>query len=91
MKKSSNDKKANNGEGNVRSLPDGNYECIIQSKYLNPKTGKPKRIKRKGKIVRTGKQWFTTKTFTCKKGKARTNQSSYRNITKRTSITWGSA
>ena len=56
MKKSSNDKKANNGEGNVRSLPDGNYECIIQSKYLNPKTGKPKRIKRKGKIVRTGKQ-----------------------------------
>lgn len=49
MRKSSNDKKANNGEGNVRQLSDGSYECIIQSRYLNPKTGKPKRIKRKGK------------------------------------------
>lgn len=40
-------KKQVNGEGNVRLLPDGKYECIIQSKYLNPKTGKAKRIKRK--------------------------------------------
>lgn len=40
--------KSNNGEGSVRQLPDGSWECIIQSKYLNPKTGKPKRIKRKG-------------------------------------------
>ena len=39
--------KEQNGEGNVRPLKDGSYECLIQSKYLNPKTGKPKRIKRK--------------------------------------------
>ena len=37
-----------NGEGSVRKLPDGSYECIIQSKYINPDTGKVKRIKRKG-------------------------------------------
>lgn len=39
--------KEQNGEGNVWQLKDGSYECLIQSKYLNPKTGKPKRIKRK--------------------------------------------
>ena len=38
-----------NGEGSARKLPDGQWECIIQSKYLNPKTNNPKRIKRKGK------------------------------------------
>lgn len=38
-----------NGEGSARQLPDGSWECIIQSKYLNPDTNKPKRIKRKGK------------------------------------------
>lgn len=37
------------GEGSVRQLPDGSCECVIQSKYLNPKTNTPKRIKRKGK------------------------------------------
>ena len=37
-----------NGEGNVRKLPSGKYECVVQSKYINPKTGKPKRIKRVG-------------------------------------------
>lgn len=47
MEKNSNGKQVN-GEGNVRKLPDGGFECIIQSKYINPKTGKPKRIKRKG-------------------------------------------
>lgn len=36
-----------NGEGSVRRLPDGSYECVIQSKYINPKTGNIKRIKRK--------------------------------------------
>ena len=41
-------KKAN-GEGSVRQLSDGSFECVIQSKYLNPKTNKPKRIKRVGK------------------------------------------
>lgn len=41
-------KKAN-GEGSVRQLPDGTFECITQSKYLNPKTNKYKRFKRKGK------------------------------------------
>lgn len=38
-----------NGTGSVRLLPDGEWECVIQSKYVNPKTGKEKRIKRKGK------------------------------------------
>lgn len=40
-----------NGEGSARQLPDGSWECIIQSKYINPesKSAKPKRIKRKGK------------------------------------------
>jgi len=40
-----------NGDGSTRRLPDGSWECIIQSKYINPesKTGNPKRIKRKGK------------------------------------------
>ena len=37
------------GEGSVRQLPDGSWECVIQSKYLNPKTNTAKRIKRKGK------------------------------------------
>ena len=36
------DSRKENGEGNVRKLPGGKYECVIQSKYLNPKTGKPK-------------------------------------------------
>ena len=40
-----------NGEGSTRQLPDGSWECIIQSKYINPdsKSASPKRIKRKGK------------------------------------------
>lgn len=37
------------GEGSVRKLDNNKFECVIQSKYLNPKTGKPKRIKRVGK------------------------------------------
>ena len=37
-----------NGEGSIRQLFDGSYECVIQSKWINPKTGNPKRIKRKG-------------------------------------------
>ena len=41
--------KKSNGEGSTRQLTDGTWECIIQSKYLNPETNKPKRIKRKGK------------------------------------------
>ena len=41
-------KKAN-GEGSVRQLSDGSFECVTQSKYLNPKTNKYKRFKRKGK------------------------------------------
>lgn len=36
-----------NKEGSTRKLEDGSWECMIQSKYLNPKTGKPKRFKRK--------------------------------------------
>lgn len=38
-----------NREGSARQLSDGSWECITQSKYLNPKTGSPKRFKRKGK------------------------------------------
>ena len=38
-----------NGEGSVRKLESGVWECVIQSKYINPKTMKPKRIKRTGK------------------------------------------
>lgn len=39
------------GEGSTRRLPDGSWECVIQSKYINPESdsGKPKRIKRRGK------------------------------------------
>lgn len=40
--------KKSDGEGSVRRLENGKYECVIQSKYINPKTGKPKRIKRQG-------------------------------------------
>ena len=40
-----------NREGSARQLSDGSWECITQSKYLNPKTGSPKRFKRKGKTV----------------------------------------
>lgn len=38
-----------NREGSVRRLSDNSWECITQAKYLNPKTGNPKRFKRKGK------------------------------------------
>lgn len=38
-----------NGEGSARKLDDGQWECVIQSKLINPKTLKPKRFKRKGK------------------------------------------
>ena len=41
-------RKNENGEGSVRQLPDGRFECIIQSKLINPKTGRNKRIKRIG-------------------------------------------
>lgn len=41
--------KKSKGEGSVRQLPDGAWECVIQSKYLNPKTNAAKRIKRRGK------------------------------------------
>lgn len=34
------------GEGSVRQLQDGSWECLMQSKYLN-ENGRPKRIKRK--------------------------------------------
>ena len=34
------------GEGSTRKLSSDKWECVIQSKFINPKTGKPKRIKR---------------------------------------------
>lgn len=37
-------------EGSTRYIDaTGKWECIIQAKYSNPKTGNPKRIKRIGK------------------------------------------
>lgn len=51
-----NGKKEQNGNGNVRKLQDGLYECVIQSKYINPKTGKPKRIKRRGKTEKEARE-----------------------------------
>ena len=41
--------KKSKGEGSVRQLQDGSWECVIQSKYLNPNTNTAKRIKRRGK------------------------------------------
>lgn len=37
-----------NHEGSTRQRSDGSWECVVQSKYVNPKTGNPKRIKRVG-------------------------------------------
>ena len=45
-----------NGEGNERKLPSGKYECVVQSKYINPKTGKPKRIKRVGETEKAARE-----------------------------------
>lgn len=45
-----------NGEGNVRKLPSGKYECVVQSKYINPKTGKLKRIKRVGETEKAARE-----------------------------------
>ena len=45
-----------NGEGNVRKLPSGKYECVVRSKYINPKTGKPKRIKRVGETEKAARE-----------------------------------
>ena len=45
-----------NGECNVRKLPSGKYECVVQSKYINPKTGKPKRIKRVGETEKAARE-----------------------------------
>ena len=42
-------KRKGNREGNMRQLPDGTWECVIQSKYLNSKTNTPKRVKRREK------------------------------------------
>lgn len=37
-----------NKQGSVRKLDTGEFECMIQSEFLNPDSGKPKRFKRKG-------------------------------------------
>lgn len=55
MAKNYEDRKEN-GEGNVRKLPSGKYECVVQSKYINPKTGKPKRIKRVGETEKAARE-----------------------------------
>ena len=46
-----------NGEGNVRKLPSGKYECVVQSKFLMNTTRKEKMI---SKIV---KKYSRQKTF----------------------------
>ena len=45
-----------NGEGSCRKLGPNEWECIIQSKYINPKTITPKRIKRKGKTEKEARE-----------------------------------
>ena len=47
--------RAENGQGSIRWINERECECIIQSQYLNPKTGKPKRFKRKYKIDKNTK------------------------------------
>lgn len=47
--------RAENGQGSIRWINDRECECMIQSQYLNPKTGKPKRFKRKLTIDTTKK------------------------------------
>lgn len=42
--------RAGNGQGSIRWINERECECIVQSQYLNPKTGKPKRFKRKLRI-----------------------------------------
>ena len=39
------------GEGSARQLENGSWECMVQSKYINPdsKDMSPKRIKRRGR------------------------------------------
>ncbi len=39
--------RAENGQGSIRWINERECECMIQSQYINPKTGKPKRFKRK--------------------------------------------
>ena len=39
--------RAENGQGSIRWINERECECMIQAQYLNPKTGKPKRFKRK--------------------------------------------
>lgn len=45
-----------NGEGSCRKLGANEWECIVQSKYINPKTLKPKRVKRKGKTEKEARE-----------------------------------
>ena len=52
-----------NGEGSVRQLSNGKWECIIQSKYTNPDSNSlsPKRIKRTGNTELEAKKKSKTK------------------------------
>lgn len=44
--------KKENGEGYAVKLGTNSWQCTVQSKHMNPKSGKPKRIKRRGKTER---------------------------------------
>ena len=59
--------------------------------YIEENKKKIEELKEKVKSFEQENNDLQQKLLLAKKGKARTNQSSYRNITKRTSITWGSA
>ena len=45
-----------NGEGSCRKLAPNKWECVVQSKYINPKTMKEKRIKRIGKTEKEARE-----------------------------------
>lgn len=48
--------KTKNGEGSTRKLKDNLWECVIQSKYINPETGNAKRIKRRGSTEKEARE-----------------------------------
>lgn len=49
-----------NGQGSTRQIDKNKWECIVQSKYLNPDTNKPKRIKRVGKTENEARKMCLT-------------------------------
>lgn len=48
--------KRENGDGSCRPIEGGKWECVVQSKYINPKTLKAKRFKRQGDTEREARK-----------------------------------